>query len=75
MKTPILADYSVNVAPNYVTVIFKPSESEIIFPIVADGSLGPPNVRHAKTFDTEEYFEREVLEMAQRVATNASKRP
>src|SRR5262245_2204265 len=75
MKSPILADYSVSVASSYVTVIFKPSDNEIVFPIVADGSLGPPNVRHAKTGDTEEYFEREVLEMAQRVAMNAIKRP
>lgn len=71
MKQPSISDFTDKVTSKYVTVFFIPYKSEIVFPVLPDGSLGPPNFRHAKTGDTGEYSEHEVLAMAQRLAEEA----
>jgi hypothetical protein len=71
MKSPLPSDYTVKVSSSGVDVVFKPTSSEIYFGRASNGSLSPPNVRHAKSGDTGPYIEQEVLEMAQKLAADA----
>lgn len=73
---PSEIDYDIEVLDGLVRAYFKPTESEFVFPLLADphdiAKYGPisdvPTVRHAKTGDTGDYDPKEVAEMAFRLA-------
>ena len=83
MKHPTPSDFIINVKESHVSVIFKPSESYYNFGRLADpediARHGPlsqsPNVRHAKTGDTDFYPPEEVAQMAHSLAVKAITTP
>ena len=83
MKQPTPSDFIVNVKESSVSVIFKPSNSDYNFVRLADpgdiARYGPlsqsPNVRHAKTGDTDAFPEEEVAQMAHLLAVKAITSP
>jgi hypothetical protein len=83
MKQPTPSDFIVNVQESFVSVIFKPSNSEYNFGRLADpadiaryGALSQsPNVRHGNTGDTGDYPPEEVAQMAHSLAVKAITTP
>ena len=83
MKQPTPSDFIVNVKESSVSVTFKPSDSDYNFGRLADpediARHGPlsqsPNVRHAKTGDTDVYPPEEVAQMAHSLAVKAITTP
>jgi len=83
MRHPTPSDFIVNVKESHVSVIFKPSDSYYNFGRLADpediARHGPlsqsPNVRHAKTGDTDAFPEEEVAQMAHLLAVKAITSP
>jgi hypothetical protein len=76
MKYPTTEDFDIQSDEAGVTVIFKPTESEYRFFLLAEGGgVSLANVRHAKTGDTDDYPSSEVQEQAFRLASEHAKRP
>jgi hypothetical protein len=82
MKHPTQSDFIVEVKEGYVSVIFKPSDSEYNFDRLVDpediarfGPLSSPNVRHGNTGDTGDYPSEEVAQMAHSLAVKAITNP
>jgi hypothetical protein len=75
VKQPIEADFDVQKHDAGVDVIFRPTESQYSFVLLADrGSLSPrASVRHGKIGDTGDYASGDVEATAFRVACAAIK--
>jgi hypothetical protein len=80
IRKPAKADFTVTYGDGGVRVLFKPTESEYNFQLIADpadiAKHGPISssydVRHAKTGDTGEYDSNDIAEMAIRLAREAA---
>jgi hypothetical protein len=74
MRQPTERDFDITVdrEDGVVRAFFKPTESTYEFILRPDGSISQPQVRHAKTGDTDDYIDREVGDMATRLAEQAA---